>query len=45
MSEWFYVSLAYGMTWATFAGYMIRLHLIRIAAKQNVHESSNGGSA
>lgn len=43
MSEWFYVSLAYGMTWATFGGYMLRLHLLRVAAERAMRES-NGGS-
>lgn len=45
MSEWFYVGLAYGVTWVTFAGYMIRLHLLRVAAERAMHESGNGGSA
>lgn len=44
MSEWFYVSLVYGLTWATFAGYMLRLHLRRTAAERALIES-DGDSA
>lgn len=39
MSEWFYIWLAYGITWTVLGGYMLLLNRRRIAAERANRES------
>jgi CcmD family protein len=43
MSEWFYIWLALGITWAVLGGYMLLLNRRRVAAERAVREIGSGG--
>jgi hypothetical protein len=43
MSEWFYIRMAFGLTWLVIAGYALLMHRRRIAAEQAVSELRGGG--
>jgi CcmD family protein len=38
MSEWFYIRLALGITWAVLGGYMLLLNRRRVAAERALRE-------
>lgn len=42
MSEWFYIRLALGLTWAVLAGYALLLHRRRVAAERALSEAVGG---
>jgi hypothetical protein len=42
MSEWFYIRLAFGLTWVVLAGYMLLLHRRRGAAEQALRDVRGG---
>lgn len=43
MSEWFYIRLALGITYAVLGGYMLLLNRRRVAAERAVREIAAGG--
>ena len=42
MSEWFYIRLAFGLTWFVLAGYMFLLYRRRGAAEQALRDLGGG---
>ena len=44
MSEWFYIRLAYGLTWVVFAGYLVLLHRRRVAAERALGDIDGGAA-
>jgi hypothetical protein len=44
MSEWFYIRLALGVTWAVFAGYILLLNRRRAAAERAIRDIEGGTS-
>jgi hypothetical protein len=42
MSEWFYVRLAFGLTYFVIIGYTLLLHSRRVAAEEAVRELGGG---
>lgn len=42
MSEWFYIRLAYGLTWVVLGGYIVLLNRRRGAAERALRETGNG---
>jgi hypothetical protein len=42
MSEWFYIRLAFGLTWATIAVYALLLNQRRLAAERALRETGGG---
>ena len=42
MSEWSYIGLAYGITWAVLAGLLLLLNRRRVEAERAVHEIEGG---
>ena len=42
MSEWFYIRLAYGLTWVVLGGYLLLLHRRRSAAERAIREMGGG---
>jgi CcmD family protein len=42
MSEWFYIRIAFGLTWLVIAGYALLLNRRRIAAEQAISELGGG---
>ncbi|HUF50495.1 MAG TPA: heme exporter protein CcmD [Longimicrobiales bacterium] len=44
MSEWFYIRLAFGLTWVVLGGYLLLLHRRRRAAERAI-EAMDGGAA
>ncbi|MBR9991168.1 MAG: heme exporter protein CcmD [Gemmatimonadetes bacterium] len=45
MSEWYYIWLALGITWAVLGGFMLMLNRRRITAERAVRELEPGGGA
>ena len=42
MSEWSYIALAYGITWAVLAGFMLLLNRRRLEAERAMRETEGG---
>ena len=42
MSEWFYIRLAFGLTWVVLGGYIFLLHRRRSAAEQALRDLRGG---
>jgi hypothetical protein len=42
MSEWFYIRVAYGLTWVVVAGYALIMYRRAVAAEQAVRELGGG---
>lgn len=42
MSEWSYIGLAYGITWAVLAGFMVLLNRRRVETERAVREIEGG---
>lgn len=43
MSEWFYIRLALGITWAVLGGYMLLLNRRRAAAERALRDAGHRG--
>ncbi|MEX0907367.1 MAG: CcmD family protein [Gemmatimonadota bacterium] len=47
MSDWFYIGLAFGLTWSVIAGYTLLLHRRRVRAEAELAKASavSGGES
>jgi hypothetical protein len=42
MSEWFYIRMAFGLTWLVVAGYALAMHRRRVAAERAISQQDGG---